>query len=358
MMALSIDRALWTFAYDNSTNWALFGAKAFDKWNWYGTVDFNYIGGSLLIKLKYSLSGLIGAVAMWGIFVPTLELHVANQAKDSDLYQYWFNDAIASGFDYGVYATVGMILSDCAWNIGKMALVLAQPAATAAAAATTTGGHLGAAGGSRPGSGAGGGRRAVPRGRASASAVEGAADLSSPLLPPAEAEGAGGGGEGSWPSASAAGEDEGERDEATATAAALRAAVAEGLRGGSPAGPPTPAAGRAGGGCGPEDPGQPSAVSSVTFHDDARPVGPGLGGWGGGLCGAEAATGGGGGGGGEDDIPDWVWVSGFVATAAVGVGCVPLVFDGYGVSHAMVAATVVLAFLTAPGIAYVQVAAS
>jgi hypothetical protein len=57
-----------------SANWALFGATAYNKWSWYGTLDFNYIGGSLLIKLKYSLSSLIGAVAMWGIFIPSLQV--------------------------------------------------------------------------------------------------------------------------------------------------------------------------------------------------------------------------------------------------------------------------------------------
>jgi hypothetical protein len=56
--------ALWTFAYDNSANWAIFGATAMSKWEWFGTIDFNYIGGSLLIKLKYSFSSLLGAVMM------------------------------------------------------------------------------------------------------------------------------------------------------------------------------------------------------------------------------------------------------------------------------------------------------
>eukprot|EP00615_Pteridomonas_danica_P002079 CAMPEP_0114331784 /NCGR_PEP_ID=MMETSP0101-20121206/2648_1 /TAXON_ID=38822 ORGANISM="Pteridomonas danica, Strain PT" /NCGR_SAMPLE_ID=MMETSP0101 /ASSEMBLY_ACC=CAM_ASM_000211 /LENGTH=111 /DNA_ID=CAMNT_0001462243 /DNA_START=393 /DNA_END=728 /DNA_ORIENTATION=- len=61
---------------------------------------------------------------MWGIFIPVLQNHVGDEPKGSEKYKFWFNDSITSGFDYGVYATVGMILADCLWNVGKMMMVL------------------------------------------------------------------------------------------------------------------------------------------------------------------------------------------------------------------------------------------
>lgn len=38
----------------------------------------------------------------------------------------------------------------------------------------------------------------------------------------------------------------------------------------------------------------------------------------------------------------------------MGILFVPLIYDGYGIGHMMVMTTVLLAFITAPGIAYVQ----
>lgn len=49
-----------------------------------------------------------------------------------------------------------------------------------------------------------------------------------------------------------------------------------------------------------------------------------------------------------------VWMTGFGVSASVGVACLPLLFQGTGTGHLMVFATVVLAFLTAPAIAYIQ----
>ena len=308
---------------------------------WYGTLDFNYIGGSLLIKLKYSLSGMIGAVLQWGIFCPLLQTYVANQPKGSDLHKFWFNDSITSGFDYGVYATgekskhtrarlrhnldwqdevekraiqylashhslsishvcfhcspwfflsphtssaalaappfvcvcarsVGMVLADCLWNIGKMALVLAAPLPSvpahrpARASSGSSGGRAssksasgsgGGEGGSRPrrrrtsaeaeaeraaGGGSGRGLRHSAQGRALRAAAA-AAQLSSPLLPPHALDGGGGGSDcnddddddddlyGPGPAGQRARLDT--SDEEAASAAVLRAEVAAGLRG-------------------------------------------------------------------------------------------------------------------------------
>ncbi len=49
-----------------------------------------------------------------------------------------------------------------------------------------------------------------------------------------------------------------------------------------------------------------------------------------------------------------VWMTGFGVSASVGVACLPLLFQGSTTTHLMVLATVVLAFITAPAIAYIQ----
>lgn len=86
-----------------------------------------------MIKLKYSFSSLLGAVAMFGVFIPWLQKTAA--PKHSAHHSFWFNDsirsiphphALISVYSIRGFHDVVVVAFSCCYLVSGMDLIMAS----------------------------------------------------------------------------------------------------------------------------------------------------------------------------------------------------------------------------------------